>query len=207
MSYFVKTTTSIKQNYRFLELEDYINCIKTEKYNEVNEAVKNAALSITDLKDKKQFNNIKQLLSELLKTKNRLYENLYIQKSKKKEFKSSNTNLTSDNIYLERQFKLEVLDWLTNGEPKLFKSPNEGNYIVRLLNVSLTPSDQLGRMVHTFNATAYEVADLSYDNLCKLNIIDQKSSINNTFFLLHLSLRKTIIHVAILTPKNKFCGN
>lgn len=181
MSYFVKTTTSIKQNYRFLELEDYINCIKTEKYNEVNEAVKNAALSITNLKDKKQFNNIKQLLSELLKTKNRLYENLYIQKSKKKEFKSSNTNLTSDNIYLERQFKLEVLDWLTNGEPKLFKSPNEGNYIVRLLNVSLTPNDQVGRMIHTFNATAYEVADLSYDNLCKLNIIDQESSISSTF--------------------------
>lgn len=180
-SYFVKTTTFIKQNYRFLELEDYINYIKTEKYNEVNEAIKNAALSITNLRDKKQFNNIEQLLNELLKTENRLYENLYMQKSKKKKFKSSNTNLISENIRLERQFKLEVLDWLTNGEPKLFKSPTEGNYIVRLLNVSLTPNDQVGRMIHTFNATAYEVADLSYDNLCKLNIIDQKSSINNTF--------------------------
>lgn len=179
-SYFVKIIIS-KQNYRFLELKDYIHCIKIEKYNEVNEAVKNAALSITNLGDKKQFDNIKQLLSELLKTKNRLYENLYIRKSKKKEFKSFNTNLISENIGLERQFKLEVLDWLTNGEPKLFKSPNEGNYIVRLLNVSLTPNDQVGRMIHTFNATAYEVADLSYDNLCKLNIIDQESSINNTF--------------------------
>ena len=95
-----------------------------------------------------------------------------MQKSKKKEFKSFNTNLISENIHLERQFKLEVLDWLTNGEPKLFKSPTEGNYIVRLLNVSLTPNDQVGRMIHTFNATAYEIADLSYDNLCKLNIID-----------------------------------
>ena len=180
-SYFVKTTTSIKQNYKFLELEDYINYIKTEKYNEVNEEVKNAALSITNLRDKKQFNNIKRLLNELLKTENRLYKNLYMQKSKKKEIKLFNTDLTSENIRLERQFKLEVLDWLTNGEPKLFKSPNEGNYIVRLLNVSLTPNDQLGRMIHTFNATAYEVADLSYDNLCKLNIIDQGSSINNTF--------------------------
>lgn len=100
---------------------------------------------------------------------------------KKKEFKSFNTDLISENIHLERQFKLEVLDWLTNGEPKLFKSPTEGNYIVRLLNVSLTPNDQVGRMIHTFNATAYEVADLSYDNLCKLNIIDQESSVNNTF--------------------------
>ena len=167
MSYFIKTTTSIKQNYRFLELKDYINYVKTGKYNEVNKAVKNAALSITNLGDKKQFNNIKKLLSELLKTKNRLYENLYIQESKKKEIKSFNTNLISENIHLERQFKLEVLDWLTNGEPKLFKSPNEGNYIVRLLNVSLTPNDQVGRMIHTFNATAYEVAEVSYDNLYK----------------------------------------
>lgn len=182
MSYFVKITTSIKQNYKLLELKDYINYIKTGKYNEANDAVKNAALSITDLGDKKQFNNIKQLLNELLKTKNRLYENLYMRKSKKKEIKLFNTNLISENIRLERQFKLEVLDWLTNGEPKLFKSPNEGNYIVRLLNVSLTPNDQVGRMIHTFNATAYEVADLSYDALCKLNIMNnQESSISNTF--------------------------
>ena len=181
MSYFVKTTTSIKQNYQFLELEDYINFVKTEKYNEINEDIKNAVLSITNLRDKTQFNNIRQLLNELLKSKNRLYQNLYMQKSKNIAIKTFNTDLTSENIRLERQFKLEVLDWLTNGEPKLFKSPNEGNYIVRLLNVSLTPNDQLGRMIHTFNATAYEVADLSYDNLCKLNIIDQESSISNTF--------------------------
>lgn len=181
MSYFVKTTTSIKQNYQFLELEDYINSVKTEKYNEINEDIKNAVLSITNLRDKTQFNNIRQLLNELLKSKNRLYQNLYMQKSKNIAIKTFNTDLTSENIRLERQFKLEVLDWLTNGEPKLFKSPNEGNYIVRLLNVSLTPNDQLGRMIHTFNATAYEVADLSYDNLCKLNIIDQESSISNTF--------------------------
>lgn len=181
MSYFVKITTSIKQDYGFLELEDYINFVKTEKYNEANEDIKEAVLSITNLKDKSQFSNVRQLLNELLKSKNRLYQNLYMQKSKNIEVKSFNTDLTSKNICLERQFKLEVLDWLTNGEPKLFKSPNEGNYIVRLLNVSLTPNDQLGRMIHTFNATAYEVADLSYDNLCKLNIIDQESSLNNTF--------------------------
>ena len=181
MSYFVRTTTSIKQSYRFLELEDYINSVKTERYNETNEDIKKAVLSITNLRDKNQFSNVEQLFNELLKSKNRLYQNRYTQKSKDIEFKSSNTDLISENIRLERQFKLEVLDWLTNGEPKLFKSPNEGNYIVRLLNVSLTPNDQLGRMIHTFNATAYEVADLSYDNLCKLNIIDQESYLNNTF--------------------------
>jgi hypothetical protein len=45
---------------------------------------------------------------------------------------------------------LEVLEWLNNGEAKIFRSPTEGNYIVRLMNVSLTPNDTLGRMLHTF---------------------------------------------------------
>lgn len=65
----------------------------------------------------------------------------------------------------ERQFKLKVLDWLNDGKPKLFRSPTEGNYIVRLLNVSLSPNEQLGRMLHTFTATAYEIAAHNYENL------------------------------------------
>lgn len=81
------------------------------------------------------------------------------------------TNLISPNIYNERNFKLEVLEWLTNGQPKLFRSPTEGNYLVRLLNVSLSPNDTLGRMLHTFNATAYEVDECSYEALTKANII------------------------------------
>lgn len=84
---------------------------------------------------------------------------------------NSTTNLTSENLNQEREFKLKVYEWLNNGEPKLFRSPTEGNYIVRLMNVSLTPNDTLGRMIHTFNATAYEVADFNYDNLSSYNFI------------------------------------
>ena len=80
-------------------------------------------------------------------------------------------DLTSENLMSERYFKLAVLDWLTNGEIKLFRSPGEGNYLVRLLNTSMTPNDTLGRMLHTFNTTAYEIADLTYDNLLKYNLI------------------------------------
>ena len=75
------------------------------------------------------------------------------------------TNLTGSNLMAERTFKLKVLEWLTNGEPKLFRSPTEGNYIVRLMNTSLTPNDTLGRMLHTFSCTAYEVAEFNYSNL------------------------------------------
>lgn len=75
--------------------------------------------------------------------------------------------LTSENYRRERQFKMEVLAWLTNGKPKLFRSPAEGNFIIRLMNTSLTPNDTLGRMLHTFNTTAYEIAEYSFENLQK----------------------------------------
>lgn len=80
-------------------------------------------------------------------------------------------NLISENINAERNFKLTVLEWLNNGKPKLFRSATEGNYIVRLMNVLLTPNDTLGRMLHTFNATAYEIAEYNYQNLYNFNLI------------------------------------
>lgn len=86
---------------------------------------------------------------------------------------------TLDNFYNERNFKLEVLEWLNDGQPKLFRSASEGNYIIRVMNTSLTPNDQLGRMLHTFNTTAYEIATFDYHNLVKygfLNIVDNYST-------------------------------
>lgn len=82
------------------------------------------------------------------------------------------TDLVAENYTNEREFKLAVLDWLNNGKPKLFKSPTEGNYIVRLTNTSLAPTDSLGRMLHTFTTQAYEIAENNYDNLLKFNIIN-----------------------------------
>lgn len=79
--------------------------------------------------------------------------------------------MIGENIASEREFKLEVLEWLNNGQPKLFRSPSEGNYIVRLLNVSLAPNDTVGRMLHTFTATAYEIAEHNYANLSKYGLI------------------------------------
>lgn len=97
-------------------------------------------------------------------------ENLFIHDENFGDHDSS-ANLISQNIATEREFKLEVLEWLNNGKPKLFRSPTEGNYIVRLMNVSLAPNDTLGRMLHTFSATAYEIADYTYKNLSDLNLI------------------------------------
>lgn len=64
-----------------------------------------------------------------------------------------------DEFYLERKYKRAVEDWLRNGEPKYLRTAAEGNFVVRLMNVSLTPNDQLGRRLHSFSATAYEIED------------------------------------------------
>ena len=90
----------------------------------------------------------------------------------REDLESHPYDITSEDIYNEREFKLEVLEWLNNGELKVFKSPTEGNYFVRLMNVSLTPQDALGRMLHTFNCTAYEIYDYTYDNLVNQNFIN-----------------------------------
>lgn len=92
---------------------------------------------------------------------------------------SSNQTHTNDGVFLtpglrvslEKQFKLEVLNWLNNGKPKLFRSPTEGNYIIYLTNISLTPNDQLGRMLHSFSAQAYEIAEYNPVNLLKNKLL------------------------------------
>ena len=70
------------------------------------------------------------------------------------------TDLVDYNISKEKDFKLAVLDFLHNKKPKLFRSCTEGNYAVMTMNSSLSPNDTLGRMLHTFNCTAYEIMDV-----------------------------------------------
>lgn len=91
--------------------------------------------------------------------------------------KYGTTNLVDYNIAAERFFKNEVLDWLNDGQVKLFKSPTEGNYLVRLMNVSLSPMDQVSRMLHTFSATAYEVAEFNSENLTYYGLIDPREKL------------------------------
>jgi hypothetical protein len=74
-------------------------------------------------------------------------------------------------VSAERIFKLKVLEFLNNGEVKLFRSPGEGSFIVRLMNTSLSPNDTLGRMLHTFTSTAYEIADFNFENLRKFGMM------------------------------------
>lgn len=82
------------------------------------------------------------------------------------------TGLEDYNIYAERVFREEVFAWLNNGKAKLFRSPTEGNFVVRLTGVSLSPEEKLGRMLYSFSCTAYEVMDLDYEKMAEAGVIN-----------------------------------
>ena len=73
---------------------------------------------------------------------------------------------------LERTFREKVMEFLYSNDVKLFRSPSEGNVLVRLMNVTFTPEPALGRMVYSFSATAYEIDDANIDNYSKYKIWD-----------------------------------
>lgn len=85
---------------------------------------------------------------------------------------SISTDLTDDNVFIERAFREKVEEFLNDFNYKLFKSPTEGNIVIGLLNISLTPNNTVGRMLYSFSATAYEVLENTIENLNEVNIID-----------------------------------
>lgn len=81
-----------------------------------------------------------------------------------------------NNWYWERTFREKATAWLNDGEPKLFRSMTEGNMIVMLTDVSLSPNETLGRRLYTFSATAYEIGDgNSLEDLHKFGIFTVKN--------------------------------
>ena len=73
----------------------------------------------------------------------------------------------------EREYRDAVEEWLNNGKPKLFRSMTEGNMIVMLDMVSLSPDTVLGRRLYSFTATMYEIGDgKNLDSLSSLGIFE-----------------------------------
>lgn len=76
-------------------------------------------------------------------------------------------NIMQYNYTYERDFRKKIIEFLNNTNPKLFKSPSEGNVIVRLKDVSLTPNQSVGRLIYSFSCTAVEIDDDSMYNYLK----------------------------------------
>lgn len=81
------------------------------------------------------------------------------------------TDKSDSMIYIERKFREKVMEWLSDGKPKLFRSETEGNMIVMLSGASFTPLDKTGRMVYSVSMTVTEIADMTSENLEKYNLV------------------------------------
>lgn len=97
---------------------------------------------------------------ELLNNQVELYENYN---------SSKQINKYNDTLY-EKKFRDKVSDFLHENVVRLFKSPAEGNMIVKLTDISFTPVAGLNEYLYSFSATAYEIADCTIDNLNDYNI-------------------------------------
>ena len=65
---------------------------------------------------------------------------------------------TQDDWLWEREFREALVKWLNDGNPKLYRSMAEGNLVVMLTDINLTPKQGTSRFIWTFTANLYEVA-------------------------------------------------
>lgn len=90
-----------------------------------------------------------------------------------KHDKLSYLTTTRNDWLWEREFREKLVEWLNNGEPKLYRSMSEGIMVVMLTDFSLTPNRTLSRSIWDFTATVYEVADgTSLNRLSELDLAD-----------------------------------
>jgi hypothetical protein len=83
------------------------------------------------------------------------------------------TDLVGENFLHERMFREEALEWLNDGRVKLFRSPSEGNLIIKIMNVNMTPEQVPSRMIYNVSCQAYEAMGHEYEDLVKAKIIER----------------------------------
>ena len=99
------------------------------------------------------------------------------------DYKDWNTshNITpyNDSVY-ERDFREKVIKFLYENKVKLYKSTTEGNILVKLMNISFTPNNQLSRHIYGFTCTAYQVDQFNVENCIKYGILNAGGYVTKT---------------------------
>ena len=123
--------------------------------------------------------------AQLFTDSNTLFDNYY---DKYKDFKGQIETYVKKYDYThERKFREKVEEFLYNSKPKLYKSMQEGNIFIKLMQVSLTPKNELGRLIYTFSATAYEIDEAN------INTFNNYSLLNVGTFNPNVATTKTIM--------------
>lgn len=96
---------------------------------------------------------------------------------------SNNINLYND-VIQQKEFREKVLDFLYKNSVKLYRSATQGNILVKLMNITLTPNNNLSRQIYSFTCTAYEIDDFNYENCIKYDIQDCGAFVEQDKFLI-----------------------
>lgn len=78
--------------------------------------------------------------------------------------------ITHYDYIFEKEFRNAVIDFLHNGKVKLLKSPTEGNILVRLTDIGLSPQQSLSRIIYDFSSIVNEIAANSMENYKKYGL-------------------------------------
>ena len=98
-----------------------------------------------------------------------------------------NRSISQYDYTYEREFRKEVLKFLKSGNLFLYKSPTEGNMIIRLTDISCTPNQSLDRMIYSFSGNASEADDYTVYNCLKygLFVLDKELKENEDIYIPH----------------------
>lgn len=79
----------------------------------------------------------------------------------------------------EREFREKILDFFYSEKPKLFRSTAEGNMIVKMMDVSLTPDTTLSRMIYNFSCNIIEIDECTVANYIKYQLINNNGELKD----------------------------
>lgn len=148
-------------NYRTFSLGGLIsyNADKTEDFSIISDSINTRVGS----EDMSKYNSVLLTRKEAFGIAEQLFN----------EYNADNRVVESRDFIFERLYREKAIEFLMQDEPILFRSPTEGNILVRLSGVQLTPNQQLGRLVYSFTATATEIDACTVDNYFKYNILTE----------------------------------
>lgn len=117
-------------------------------------------------------------ITHFMDTKNNLFksseQDLYSDISTYYNTYNENNNVTPYTNYIyEKDFRQKVIDFLYANDVKLFRSLTEGNMLIKITNVSLTPNATLGRMIYTFSCTATEIDSATFESYNKYKLTNK----------------------------------
>lgn len=78
-------------------------------------------------------------------------------------------DMLQEDYVAERDYRDEVMEFLYKHNIKLMRTDTEGNFLVKLMDINLTPAG-IGRQLYQFTATAHEVAEFNFYNINYYNI-------------------------------------